>query len=173
MEESLAILIRRHQWSDTSWIVTWLTRDHGKISTMARGARRASSPHAGKLDLFYKAEISFAVSRKSPLHTLREIHVVEPFDASETPCANVFVAGYFAELTDLITQPGEPVEPIFALLDRALGFLRKRPASVRALEHFESELSRVTGIRHSLAALESYCGRIPPSRQIALKFLRK
>lgn len=173
MEESLAILIRRNRWSETSWIVTWLTRDQGKISTMARGARRASSPHAGKLDLFYKAEISYAVSRKSPLHTLRELHVVEPFDASATSCANVFVAGYFAELTDLITEPGEPVEPVYGLLDRAVGYLRARPASVRVLEHFESELCRLTGIGHSLESLATYCGRIPASRQIALDLLRK
>lgn len=173
MEESPAILIRRNRWSETSWIVTWLTRDHGKISTMARGARRSSSPHAGKLDLFYKAEISYAVSRKSPLHTLRELHVVEPFDASATSCANVFVAGYFAELTDLITQPGEPVEPVYGLLDRAIGFLRARPASVRVLGHFESELCRLTGIHHSLDSLATYCGRIPASRQMALDLLRK
>jgi len=171
MEESLAILIRRQPWSDTSWIVTWLTRDHGKISTMARGARRPSSPHAGKLDLFYLAEIAFTISRKSSLHSLREVRVVEPFDA--TSCANVFLAGYFAELADRITQPGDPVEPVFALLARAVGFLRRSPASLRALEHFESELGRALGVPHSLASLESYCGGIPASRAAAIKLLQK
>jgi DNA repair protein RecO (recombination protein O) len=171
MEESLAILIRRQPWSDTSWIVTWLTRTHGKISTMARGARRPSSPHAGKLDLFFTADIGFAISRKSQLHSLREVRVLEPFDA--TSCANVFLAGYFAELSDLITQPGDPVEPVFDLLSRALAFLRRSPASLRALEHFEGELARALGIahHHPLPALESYCGRIPASRTAALKFL--
>jgi len=139
---------------------------------MARGARRASSPHAGKLDLFFKAEISYALSRKSALHTLRELHVIEPFDASVTSCANVFVAGYFAELTDLITQPGEPVREIFGLLDRAIAYLRTQPAKVRVLEHFESELCRLTGIEHSLESLEAYCGRIPASRQMAFDLLR-
>ncbi|MEI6280190.1 MAG: DNA repair protein RecO [Verrucomicrobiae bacterium] len=171
MEESLALLIRRQPWSDTSWIVTWLTRDHGKISTMARGARRPSSPHAGKLDLFYTADIAFVLSRKSSLHALREVRVVEPFDA--TSCANVFLAGYFAELVDMITQPGDPVPQVFDLLDRAIAFLRKSPANPRALEHFESELGRALGIPHSLASLESYCGRIPPSRAAALRLLQK
>jgi len=169
MEESLAILIRRQPWSETSWIVTWLTRDHGKISTMARGARRPSSPQAGKLDLFYVADIAFTVSRKSLLHTLREVRVMEPFDAPS--CTNVFLAGYFAELVDMITQPGDPVEQVFDLMARAVAFLRKSPASLRALEHFESELGRALGIPHSLAALESYCGRIPASRAAALKLL--
>ena len=173
MEESLGILIRRRAWSDTSWIVTWVTRDHGKVSTIARGARRPSSPHAGKLDLFFTAEIAFAVSRKSTLHTLREVRLVEPFDAASVPPANVFLAGYFAEVTDLATQPGAPVEAVFGLLVRAFGHLRKCPASRRALEHYESELCRALGIhgRAPLASLESYCGRIPGSRQTALALM--
>ena len=170
MEEGHAILLRRQPWSDTSWIVLWMTRDHGKISTMARGARRPSSPHAGKLDLFFTADIAFAVSRKSSLHTLREVRVVEPFGA--TSCANVFLAGYFAELVDRITQADEPVEPVFDLLARAFAFLRTSPASRRALEHFEFELGRALGIPCSPADLESYCGRIPASRAAALRLLK-
>lgn len=171
MEESLAILIGRRSWSETSWIVTWLTRSEGKVATMARGARQPKSPHAGKLDLFYLAEISYALSRTSSLHSLREVRVVEPF--ANAPCANVFLAGYFAELTDLITQPAEPVEPVFDLLARAIAFLRTNPASLRALEHFERELGRALGVESPdpLAALESYCGRIPASRQAALRLI--
>lgn len=173
MEETLAILIGRRSWSETSWIVTWLTRGHGKVATMARGAKRSKSPHAGKLDLFYLAEISYAPSRKSSLHSLREVRVVEPF--ANAPCANVFLAGYFAELTDLITQPGEPVAPVFDLLARALAFLRASPASLRALEHFERELGRAIGVEggEPLVALETYCGRIPASRSAALRLIAR
>lgn len=172
MEESPAILIRRRPWSETSWIVTWMTRDHGKISTMARGARRPSSPLAGKLDLFYAVDIAFTPSRKSSLHTLREVRVTEPFAALATPCANLFLAGYFAELADMITQPDEPVGEVFGLLSRAFGFLRVRPASLRALDHFESELARVLGIPAGAESLASYCGKIPASRAAALRLLR-
>ncbi len=172
VQESPAILLRRRAWSETSWIVTWLTRDHGKISTVARGARRPTSQHSGKLDLFFVAEISFAVSRTSSLHSLREVRVVESFPGSPFP--NVFLAGYFAELVDLITQPGEPVEPIYSLLERAVAFLRKSQASLRALEYFERELSRSIGAESAdpLPALETYCGRIPRSRQAVLRLLK-
>lgn len=172
MQESPAILIRRRAWSETSWIVTWLTRDHGKVSTVARGARRPSSPHAGKLDLFFVAEISFSVSRTSSLHSLREVRVLAGFPGR--PVANVFLAGYFAELVDLITQPGEPVGPVYNLLERAVEFLRGSPASLRAMEHFERELSREIGVASAdpLPALETYCGRIPASRQAVLRLLK-
>ncbi|MFA7344300.1 MAG: DNA repair protein RecO [Terrimicrobiaceae bacterium] len=176
VEHSPAILIRRRAWGDTSWIVTWLTLGHGKVSTMARGARRPTSPFSGKLDLFYIGEISFVTSKKSSLHTLREVQILEPFDASDLTGSNLYLCCYFAELADLVTEPGTPVSGIFDLLNRALAHLKTNAASVRALDFFEKELGRVLGIHdasaHPLAALEAHCGKIPKSRQALLRLLK-
>ena len=176
MEHSPAILIRRRAWGDTSWIVTWLTLGHGKVSTMARGARRPASPFSGKLDLFYMGEISFVLSRKSSLHALREVQILQPFDPSGLPSSNLFLCSYFAELTDLVTEPGAPVSGIFDLLTRALTHLGANVASVRALDFFEKELGHTLGIgdasSHPLAALEAHCGSIPRSRSTLLQLLK-
>ena len=176
VENSPAILIRRRAWGDTSWIVTWLTLGHGKVSTVARGARRPASPFSGKLDLFYIGEISFVISKKSSLHTLREVQVLEPFDASALSGANLYLCCYFAELADLVTEPGTPVSGIFDLLNRALAHLKCKPASVRALDFFEKELGRSLGIgdasSHPLASLEAHCGKIPKSRSALLRQLK-
>jgi DNA repair protein RecO (recombination protein O) len=175
VEHSPAILIRRRAWGDTSWIVTWLTLGHGKVSTVARGARRPASPFSGKLDLFYIGEISFVISKKSSLHTLREVEIHEPFDASGLAGANLFLCCYFAELAELVTEPGTPVSGIFDLLNRALAHLKGNPASLRALDFFEKELGRALGINdassHPLAALEAHCGKIPKSRSALLRQL--
>lgn len=175
MEITPAILIRRRVWGDTSWIVTWLTLRHGKIATMARGARRPRSPFAGRLDLFYIDEISYALSQKSALHALREIQILEPFDASRISSTNIFLCGYFAELADMATEPGTPVPEIFDLLRRAFAHLKSKPATLRALEHFERELGRLLGISDAssppLSALESHGGRIPASRAALLRLL--
>lgn len=176
VEHSQAILIRRRAWGDTSWIVTWLTLGYGKVSTMARGARRPASPFSGKLDLFYIGDISFAVSKKSSLHTLREVQILEPFDASGLGSANLFMCCYFAELADLVTEPGTPVAGIFDLLNRALAHLKTNAASVRALDFFEKELGSTLGISdassHPLANLEAHCGKIPKSRSAVIRLLK-
>jgi len=176
VEHSPAILIRRRAWGETSWIVTWLTLGHGKISTMARGARRPGSPFSGKLDLFYIGEISFSLSKKSSLHSLREVQILEPFDASRLPNPNLFLCCYFAELADLVTEPGSPVSGIFDLLTRALNHLRSNAASLRSLDFFEKELGRALGIGDAssppLAVLEAHCGKIPSSRSALLRLLK-
>jgi DNA repair protein RecO (recombination protein O) len=173
MEQTEAILIRKQAWSDTSLITTWVTSGHGKITAMARAARRPSSPFAGCLDLFHKAEIGYALPKRGALHTLREVRLLEVFSA--TSAANLFLCGYFAELIDLVTQPGEPFPEIYDLFTRASGHLSRSPATLRALEFFESELCRMLGINDGTAcaraAIEIYCGRIPSSRMAALQLL--
>ena len=175
MHQVEAILIRRHAWSDTSLITTWLTPEQGKLRLIAKAAKRPKSPFAGKLDLFYHAEIGYVESRGGDLHTLREIRLIAPFDAANLSCANVFVCGYFAELIDLSTGPGHPSHDLFDLLSRAIAHLRAKPASLRALEHFELSLCRVLGVLEEsaspLASIETYCGRIPASRGAAIRLL--
>ena len=44
-----ALLLRRIPHGDTSLIIHLLTREHGRVALMARGARRASSPFRARL----------------------------------------------------------------------------------------------------------------------------
>ena len=173
MEQTEAILIRKRKWSDTSLITTWFTASHGTVTTVAKAARRAGSPFAGGLDLFHHVELAYVSSRKSEVHTLREVRLIKPFNSVGT--TNLFLCGYFAELVDLVTQPSCPAPEIFDLLNRAYRHLSNNPANTRALEFFENELCQLMGIEDSatctLVAIETYCGRIPTSRKAAVDLL--
>jgi len=123
MQQAEGILIRRYVWSDTSYITTWLTPHAGKLRLMAKGARRPKSSFAGKVDLFYHAEIGYVHARGAgTLHTLSEVRLVMPFDAASVPCSNVFLLGYFAELVDLCTEGGNASPELFDLLLRSVGY---------------------------------------------------
>ena len=76
-ERATGLILRTRPLTETSLIVNWLTPEFGRLSTVAKGARRPKSPFRGKLDLFYLADFSFARSRRSDLHTLREVSLRE------------------------------------------------------------------------------------------------
>ena len=101
MESTTAILLRKRKLSDTSLIVSWCTESLGCIQTAAKGARRAKSPFAGKLDLFFEAEIQIARSRKSNLHTLTEVALQNPFSGIRKNLRRTQAASYFVELIEL------------------------------------------------------------------------
>jgi DNA repair protein RecO len=58
-----ALLLRRIPYSDTSLICHFLTRDHGRVTLMARGARRAKSPMRAALAPLHELNISWRPGR--------------------------------------------------------------------------------------------------------------
>src|SRR6266513_1614573 len=182
MESSVAILLRKRKFSDTSLIVSWCTESLGCIQTVAKGARRAKSPFAGKLDLFFETEIQIARSRKADLHTLTEVVLKNPFARIRTNYLRTQTAAYFVQLIEICTERDHHEPELFSLLRRAFGYLDKNDPNLRAISHFETELARIAGV-HSTApgqkkstadpafALGNLFGKLPLSRTPLLKTL--
>lgn len=64
-----AIVLRRTNYGEADRILQLLTPDHGKLSAMAKGARREKSKLAGGIELFAVSDVSL-VSGKSEIWTL-------------------------------------------------------------------------------------------------------
>jgi DNA repair protein RecO (recombination protein O) len=182
VQNTSAILLRKRKFSDTSLIVSWCTESLGCIQTVAKGARRAKTPFAGKLDLFFETEISIVPSRKSTLHTLTEVVVKNPFAGIRTSYLRTQAAAYFVELMEICTERDHHEPELFALLRRAFGYLDANDPSLRAVAHFETELARIMGVHSQSAtaassprtpafALGNLFGRLPLSRTRLLKTL--
>ena len=178
VQSTAAILLRKRKFSDTSLIVSWCTESLGCIQTVAKGARRAKSPFAGKLDLFFEAEISIISSRKSNLHTLAEVVLKNPFGDIRTNYRRMQTAAYFVELIEICTERDHREPELFALLRRAFGYLDANNPNTRAVAHFETELARVAGVHdirklkaNPAFALGNLFGRLPLSRAPLLKTL--
>src|SRR6187200_1523089 len=123
VESTEAILLRKRKFSDTSLIVSWCSESLGCIQTIAKGARRQKSPFAGKLDLFFEAEISIVRSRKSDLHTLAEVVLKNPFAGIRSNYLRTQSAAYFVELIEICTERDHREPELFGLLRRAFGYL--------------------------------------------------
>ena len=59
IESTAGVVLRLRPLTETSLIVNWLTRDFGRIATVAKGARRPKSPFRGQIDLFYVVDGMF------------------------------------------------------------------------------------------------------------------
>jgi len=120
LADTSGVILRMTDWSETSAIVTWFTRDVGKLRTVAKGAHRPKSAFRGKLDLFYLDDIVYVPSRRGDLHTLAECYVENPFPRIRERLDTFTAASYCCELVDLATEPEGPVPPLFELLVKSL-----------------------------------------------------
>lgn len=167
-ETTEAILLRRARFGESSYVLVWLSPEHGKVRTAARGTARRDSKLRGRLDLFFHAEVQFAAGRKSDLHALRELKLIETWEGLRGNYARLLAASYFAELCDLLSEPGHAAQDLFDLLRRALGHLCTNDPTRRSVEFFESETCRVLGFGHSgnaLGAIEAHGCRVPANRR--------
>ncbi|WP_435895318.1 DNA repair protein RecO [Oceaniferula spumae] len=172
MEKSTGIIIRLTKLTESSLIVHWCTEEHGLIKTVAKGARRPKSTFAGKIDLFFEAEINWVRSRKTELHTLRELSVTNYRESLRKRYADTVAASYFGELLAHVVELDHPEPELFDLLRRGLGYLAGQGADLRGVLHFEHELARIMGIAHSRTsaalAIEQAFGSLPRARAACL-----
>jgi DNA repair protein RecO len=63
------IVLSRINYGEADRIIKFLTPDHGKISVMAKGVRKAKSKLAGGIELFSVSDLSFIIG-KSEIYTL-------------------------------------------------------------------------------------------------------
>jgi DNA repair protein RecO (recombination protein O) len=163
-----AIVIRLTRLTETSLIVHWFTEAHGLVKTVAKGARRAKSPFAGQIDLFFGGEISFSRARQGELHSLREVAIHDWREGLRRHYSSTLLAAYCCQLMEAAVEPEHPDPGLFDLLKRALDHLGTQAPSVRALRHFEVELARLLGVfdhqRPAELCLRDALGQLPASR---------
>jgi DNA repair protein RecO (recombination protein O) len=168
MERFQAIVLRKYRLTETSLIVHWLSSDHGRFKTVAKGALKAKGNPFGSLDLFGEFEVVVQRSGRSDLHTLREARQVPPYIAIPADYETLAMAAYLVELIELATEPEHPFPELHGLVARVLAHLRGHRPSRRAVLHFEAELCRILGTPvaggEAAAELHRIANRLPAGR---------
>jgi DNA repair protein RecO (recombination protein O) len=149
-ERASGIILRTRPLTETSLIVQWLTAEAGRISTVAKGARRQKSPFAGKLDLYYEADFLFQRARKSSLHTLREVNLITTRPNLRTDFAALEQAARAGRRIERTTEEDAPVPEIFELFKGFLDELAKPPMEGSILLAFEIKLLKTLGFAPAL-----------------------
>ena len=166
IQSAPGLILRTRLLTESSLIVNWLTPKFGRISTVAKGARRAKSPFLGKLDLFYEADLSFSRSRRSELHTLREICLRDTHPALRQDLGLLQQAAYGAALIEQTTETDTPLPEIFALFSGFLNSLSLQPPKPRTIFAFELKLLRLLGQHPDLGR-----SRLPPDARELVRAL--
>jgi DNA repair protein RecO (recombination protein O) len=150
-ERSTGIILRTRPLTETSVIVHWLTIDLGRITTVAKGGRRPRSPFHGKLDLFYEADFSFARSRKSELHTLREVVLRDAHSKLREDFHRIQQASYCAAFIEQATEVETPLPEVHEMFTSVVQHLTERAPSPNTMFAFELKMLGELGLNPNLS----------------------
>jgi DNA repair protein RecO (recombination protein O) len=156
--KSDGIVIGGINYSETSRIVKVYTRDFGKVSFIAKGARRKKSAFRGALETFNHIEAVYIFGKKE-LHTLAECYLFNDFVNLKRDLAKVAVAYRAATLVDE-TQPIEDAnDALYDLLLNLLEQLDCRKSFGALAPAFQLKLLGLSGFMAPLDKC-SECGSI-------------
>jgi DNA repair protein RecO (recombination protein O) len=157
------ICLRKTEYSETSQIVTLLSREHGLIRAIAKGAHRrtkaGSSKFDGGMDFLELGEAVFTHDVTRDLATLTEWTLREGHLEFRRDLRALYLAMYAGELVDKLLEPHDPHPELFDRLEEVLADLGSARRE-QAFLAFELDLLRETGYLAEFAACVS-CGHSP------------
>jgi DNA repair protein RecO (recombination protein O) len=125
-----ALLLRRIDFGESDLVVHLLTPRTGRISAIAKGARRSTRRFPGTLDFFNLLQVEIApVRRSGALARLEHARLVHSFARLRTDPARFALASYLLELLGRLAPEGGAAVDLKRLFEFALAELRDADAS--------------------------------------------
>jgi len=169
------VLFHLRRQGETSLLAVWLTRRHGVVRTLARGAAKPGSPLQGHLDLFHECEITWDLSRRTTLHHLKEARVKETHVGLRQSYSRLLAATYFAQTIEQSAEPDSDLGTLYSLLRLALKWLENKDPHRRLVERFERAVLKQLGAddprRSARSLLDDLSHRRPKTHAALLKLL--
>jgi len=109
------VVLKRIVYKDYDRILTLFTRERGKITVIAKGARKATSKRLGHLELFN--QIDAVIYPGFSLDVLGETSLMSYFsvdsNSDENQLSRIMAAYHLSELIDVFVPDEEPHESLF------------------------------------------------------------
>lgn len=140
-------VLRKIPLRETSWILTCMTRNHGKVKGIVKGARQEKSKWFSACELFTQANMVFFEKTRNNLHLISELSVVRSHETLRSHLVSLAYSNYIAELIDKLLEEGDPHPELFDLLGRTIRILEKNPDLAEMLVRvFEVKLLEGLGL---------------------------
>lgn len=138
MEDVLtrAFCLRTRAFGESDLIAVLLTEDHGKVSGVARGAKRSRKRFAGgALEPFHQLSLRFARRPHADLAFLHESRVERSHHAIAQNLDTYAWASYVSELTEVMVPERDPAPTIFALFATTMSSFAAGTQPVEPVAH--------------------------------------
>lgn len=150
-----AIVTGVMDYRDSDRIVHLYSREHGRFSGLARGAKRSVKRFGGALELF--ARVSVNIVPAEGLFTLSGAEPVTIYPGIRTDLDRISHASYAVELLSAITPERLPNARVFRLVTAYLEHLDSCDADPSDRHFYELNLLNILGYRPQLENCSS-CG---------------
>ena len=164
---SAAVVIGSFPLGESDRVVTFFSRDFGRVRGVARAARRIRSRFGGSLELFTLGQLVFFDTGRSDLVRVDHFDVTHPFAGLRATLVALGEAAWVVEIVARTTGERDRQPALYALLVRTLQAMETATRPTRVAVCFGVRCLDVLGHRPRLDRCAE-CGRAYPFPRPAL-----
>jgi DNA repair protein RecO (recombination protein O) len=138
--------LRTYPYREADLIVSFFTRDQGKLRGVARRAKHPKSAFGSGLERLSHVRMAYFLRENSELANLSGCELIESQFGLQADYGCSLALDYFTEVTDQLMPPHEPNEKFFRLLNTTLEVLRGGGSMWSAVDYFTLWSVRLTGV---------------------------
>jgi DNA repair protein RecO (recombination protein O) len=161
-----ALLLRSVDYGESDRVVHLLTARTGRLTAIAKGARRSRQRFPGTLDVFNRLDVDARVRPRASMAFLERARLVDPHLGLRADPARYALASFLVEMLDRLAPEelaGPDAEGLFAYATESLALVaRARPTPTLRLL-LELRGFDALGQRPELGRCVR-CGRVPSAR---------
>ncbi len=159
LHETEALVLKSYPLAEADKIVVFLTRSHGIVRGVAKGAKRLTSRFGGSLEPFSIVRLEFFQSGERELVTIKQVDIIESlFRHASDPS----LLAELAAIPDILTGFSPPADPDDRLYRMTRGVVSQAMADGATADalivYFEFWVLQLGGFMPSWSAC-SHCGR--------------
>lgn len=157
---SEAVVLRTWPVHEADLIVSFFTRDYGKLRGVAKSALKSRKRFGGALEPMTQARAWFAQKPKQELARLDQLEILRSPLSAPVDAVRLGVLSFYAEVLDEALPDNDPQETIFRLLTSVLDQtapMQSEPAELKpaqpwmAMTYFALWMTRLMGLLPDLA----------------------
>jgi len=161
LRKTQAVVIGRMALGESDRLVTFYTREFGKVRGVAKAARRQRSRFGSALELFTQGQLLFFETERSDLARVDAFDIIHPFQAVGEDLERLTLGSWVVECLGRLSADWDPSPTLYGLLLRALKALEGPGRPARAAFCFAIRAVDLLGHRLRLdRCLE--CGKPSP-----------
>ncbi len=143
---SETFVLRTYPFREADLIVSFFTRDQGKLRGVARRARRPKSTFGSGLERLSQVRMAYFLRENAELANLSSCELIDSPLAGEPDYDRSLALDFLTEVSEQLLPPHEPNEKFYRLLKAMLAHLRAGGDLWPAVDYFSLWAVRLTGV---------------------------
>lgn len=144
--ETKAIVLKAYNLAEADRIVVFLTKEHGAVRGVAKGAKRLKSRFGSGLEAFSIVRLSYFQKDALELVSIRDVELEKSYFAAAAEPAFLQKFSYLADLLLAMTPPHDPNEMLYRMVAACLDAAEAAPETLdRVGLYFELWALRLGG----------------------------